>query len=225
MEVIIVGGGKVGYYLTKTLLEHGHHPHLIEMDPDKCARMADELDVPVICGDGSRLDILEAAGAREADAIVAVTGRDQDNLVACQLADQVFQVHRTVARINNPKNKAAMQKLGVETPISVTDNITRLIEREVDTAAIRQLIPLNRGEASISELHLPEPYAQEGVRLSQLQLPEESVIVSIERKGQFIFPRGNTQLFGGDKLLVVCAESAVRELSKKLGLHCHKQHL
>lgn len=218
MELIIVGGGKVGYYLTKTLLEHGHHPHLIEMDPEKCAHMADELDIPVICGDGCTLEVLEAAGARHTDAVVAVTGRDQDNLIACQLAGQVFHVRRTVARINNPKNKDAMIQLGVETPISVTDSIARLIEREVDTAAIRQLIPLNRGEASISELHLPEPYSQEGVRLSQLQLPEESVIVSIERKGQFIFPRGNTQLFGGDKLLVVCADSAVRELSKKLGL-------
>ncbi|HIX64658.1 MAG TPA: TrkA family potassium uptake protein [Candidatus Anaerotruncus excrementipullorum] len=218
MELIIVGGGKVGYYLTKTLLEHGHHPHLIEMDPEKCAHMADELDIPVICGDGCTLEVLEAAGARHTDAVVAVTGRDQDNLIACQLAGQVFHVRRTVARINNPKNKDAMIQLGVETPISVTDSIARLIEREVDTAAIRQLIPLNRGEASISELHLPEPYSQEGVRLSQLQLPEESVIVSIERKGQFIFPRGNTQLFGGDKLLVVCADSALRELSKKLGL-------
>lgn len=218
MELIIVGGGKVGYYLTKTLLEHGHHPHLIEMDPEKCAHMADTLDIPVICGDGCTLEVLEAAGARHTDAVVAVTGRDQDNLIACQLAGQVFHVRRTVARINNPKNKDAMIQLGVETPISVTDSIARLIEREVDTAAIRQLIPLNRGEASISELHLPEPYSQEGVRLSQLQLPEESVIVSIERKGQFIFPRGNTQLFGGDKLLVVCADSALRELSKKLGL-------
>ena len=218
MELIIVGGGKVGYYLTKTLLEHGHHPHLIEMDPEKCAHMADELDIPVICGDGCTLEVLEAAGARHTDAVVAVTGRDQDNLIACQLAGQVFHVRRTVARINNPKNKDAMIQLGVETPISVTDSIARLIEREVDTAAIRQLIPLNRGEASISELHLPGPYSQEGVRLSQLQLPEESVIVSIERKGQFIFPRGNTQLFGGDKLLVVCADSALRELSKKLGL-------
>ena len=218
MELIIVGGGKVGYYLTKTLLEHGHHPHLIEMDPEKCAHMADELDIPVICGDGCTLEVLEAAGARHTDAVVAVTGRDQDNLIACQLAGQVFHVRRTVARINNPKNKDAMIQLGVETPISVTDSIARLIEREVDTAAIRQLIPLNRGEASISELHLPEPYSQEGVRLSQLQLPEESVIVSIERKGQFIFPRGNTQLCGGDKLLVVCADSALRELSKKLGL-------
>ena len=222
MEIIVVGGGKVGYYLSKTLLEHGHHPHLIEIDPEKCARMADELDTPVICGDGSTLDMLEAAGARTAEAIVAVTGRDQDNLVACQLASQVFHVRRTVARVNNPKNKAVMQALGVETPISVTDNIAHLIEREVDTAAIRQLLPLNRGEASISELHLPEGYLQAGVRLSQLHLPEDSVIVSIQRGGQFIFPRGNTQLLGGDKLLVVCSDSAVRELMKKLGLHGHR---
>ena len=223
MRIVVVGGGKVGYYLTKTLLEHGHEPHLIESDRTACAHIADELDVPVICGDGTTIDTLETAQARDADALIAVTGQDQDNLVACQLAKRVFHVTRTVARINNPKNAKVMKQLGVDIPISSTDNIARLLEREVDTAAIKQLMSLNRGEASLSELQIPPGYRLDGIRLSELRLPEESVIVSISRDGQFIIPRGNTQLLSGDKLLVVGANAAVRELSKKLDLRDEKE--
>ena len=218
MKVVVVGGGKVGYYLTKTLLEHGHEPHLIEQSRLQSTHVADELDIPVICGDGTTIDTLEAAGAKDADALIAVTGRDQDNLVACQLAKRVFNVGRTVARINNPKNASAMKQLGVDIPISSTDNIARLLEREVDTAAIKQLMPLNRGEASLSELQIPDGYELDGIRLSELRLPEESVVVSITRDGRFIIPRGNTQILSGDKLLVVCANDVVRGLSKKLAL-------
>lgn len=219
MRIIVVGGGKVGYYLTKTLLEHGHQPHLIETDRAVCAHIANDLDVPIICGDGSTIDVLESARAKDADALIAVTGRDQDNLVACQLAKKMFNVTRTVARINNPKNAVVMKQLGVDIPISSTDNIARLLEREVDSAAIRQLMPLNRGEASLSELQIPPKYKLDGIRLSELLLPEESIIVSISRDGQLLIPRGNTQIFSGDKVLVVCANSVVRELSKKMGIH------
>ena len=70
MQIIVVGGGKVGYYLSKTLLEHGHRPHIIEKDRALCTRIADDLDVAVICGDGSTLDVLESAGAKDADALM-----------------------------------------------------------------------------------------------------------------------------------------------------------
>ena len=222
MQIIVVGGGKVGYYLTKTLMEHGHKAYLIEQDRAVCARVANDLDITVICGDGSTIDILEAADAAQADALIAVTGRDQDNLVACQLAKRVFHVGRTVARINNPKNAALIKQLGVDIPVSSTDNIARLLEREVDAAAFRQLMPLNRGEASLSEFQLPEDYPMSGVKLSELRLPEESVVVSISRDGHLIIPRGNAQLFAGDKVLVVCTDASIHELSRKIGIATKK---
>lgn len=218
MEVVVVGGGKVGYYLTKTLLDHGHRPHLIEQTREAASRISNELDIPVICGDGTTIDVLKSARTGVADALIAVTGRDQDNLIACQLAKRIFKVERTVARINNPKNAAVMKQLGVDIPISSTDNIARLLEREVDTAMIKQLMPLNRGEASLSELQVPDDYAKSGVTLMELSLPEESVIVSISRNGNLIIPRGNTQIISGDKIVVVCANSAVHKLARMMGL-------
>lgn len=107
MKVIVVGGGKVGYFLAQTLTEHGHEPHIVEKDKHLCAKIANELDYPVVCGDGTLIEVLEGAGARDAEGLVAVTGRDEDNLVACQLAKQYFGIKKTVARVNNPK----MQRL------------------------------------------------------------------------------------------------------------------
>ncbi|MDD2955389.1 MAG: TrkA family potassium uptake protein [Oscillospiraceae bacterium] len=218
MKIIVVGGGKVGYYLTKTLLEHGYQPVLIEEQKALCTRTANELDIPVICGDGTMIDVLENAGVRQCDALIGVTGQDENNMIACQLAKNLFHVPRTIAKVNNPKNLSIMKKLGVDIPINSTENIARLLEREVDAAAIKQLMPLNQGTSSLSELQLPADYKLHGVRLSELRLPEESIIVSITRGSELVIPRGSTQILSRDKIIVICKNSVLHELSTALCL-------
>lgn len=218
MTVIVVGGGKVGFYLARTLIEHGHKPRLIEISKETCARIANELDIPIICGDGSTIEALENAGIEEAEALIGVTGKDENNLIACQLAKRRFHVKRTVARVNNPKNMSIMKQLGVDIPISSTDNIARLLEREVDTSTIKQIMSLNRGETSISEIQIPPDYKLSGIRLSELRMPEESVIVSITRGGDMVIPRGNAQIFSSDKIIVVCQNKMIHELGRMLSV-------
>ena len=122
MRVCIVGGGKVGYYLSKTLMEHGHDPIIIEIDEHTCSRLADQLELPVIHGDGTLVEILDLARAGGCGALVGVTGRDETNLVACQLAKKVFGIKKTVARVNNPKNSEVLKMLGVDITVSSTDS-------------------------------------------------------------------------------------------------------
>ena len=86
MKIVIVGGGKLGYSLTENLLEEKHEVHLIEKDREKCIHLANELDAEVIYGDGTEIEPLERANTQEAGCLIAVTGSDQDNLVAAQLA-------------------------------------------------------------------------------------------------------------------------------------------
>ncbi len=221
MIVIVVGGGKVGYYLTKTLTEHGHEARLIEADENRGRKIADDLDFPIICGDGTRIDILESAGIRDADALISVTGRDESNLIACQLAKTMFGVKRTVARVNNPKNVSIMKVLGVDIPISTTDNIAQLIEREVDLSSVKQLLSLNRGETSLSEFELPQNFKKDGIKISELKLPDESIIVSISRDGKMIIPRGYTQLKSGDKIITMCENTALHSFSRAIGLEVY----
>ncbi len=218
MKVVIIGGGKVGYYLVKTLLEHGHDPVLIEINKQLAHFIANDLDIPVISGDGTSLDVLESADIDGFDALISVTGKDQNNLIACQIAKNNLHIKRTVAKVNNPKNASVMRQLGIDIVISSTDAIARLLEREVDTARIKQLISLNQGENSINEINLPEHYKYHGKKLAELKLPEQCIIVSITRGNQVIIPRGNTAVFSGDKILIMCKSAAVHSIKTALRL-------
>lgn len=211
-----MGGGKVGYYLVRTLIEHKHEPTVIEMNRLVCEKIANEMDIPMICGDAARLEILENADTEHADALVSVTGSDETNLIVCQLAKKKFGVPKTVAKSNNPKNVAVMQALGIDNVINSTDSIASLIEREVDTSRIKQVLSLNKGDVTLFEVELPPDYAYDGKMLMDIKLPVFFNIVSITRKGCMIIPRGQSMLKSGDKLLVISESKAVKELKSAL---------
>lgn len=219
MRVCIVGGGNVGFYLAKTLSENGHTPVMIEANPARCRRVADNLDLTVICGDGTLAEVQECAGVASCGALAAVTGRDEANLAACQVAKQVYKVRRTVARVSNPKNTDVLKMLGVDTAVSATDHLTQLIEREVETAAIRQLLPLAEGTASLTEVLVPEGFVHAGKTLAQLAVPRDTVIVSITRQGDLLIPRGDTRVLENDRVVVLAKNTAFHELAKSWKLN------
>ncbi len=221
MKTIIVGGGKVGFYLAKALLEQGCSVTIIEQNKEQCRFCANSLDVEMICGDGTDDDILRACGGENADVVIAVMGKDENNLVCCQLAKKLFGVKKTIAKVNNPKNADALKQLGVDIVISATDNIIRSLEHEVDIKSIKQLLPLNEGEASLLEITLPQEYPLDGTPLMELKLPANCNIACINRGGHTIIPRGKTTLKGGDTLLVVALGEEERELRKALKIKVH----
>lgn len=216
MKAIIVGGGKVGFYLAKTLSERDYSVTIIEQDKEQSRYCANNLEAEVNCGNGTTVEALEASGADKADCVIAVLGKDESNLVCCQIAKNRFGVKKTIARVNNPKNADALKKLGVDIVISATDNIIQLLEHEVDLSAMKELLRLEGDEASLVEITLPEKYALEGKALSQLELPPNCNIACISRGGRTIIPRGGTMLISGDNLLVVMINSAEKELRKAL---------
>jgi trk system potassium uptake protein TrkA len=212
MKVVIVGGGKVGYYLVRTLLEHKHQPSVIEVDKDVCKNIANEMDIPVICGDATRVETLESAGVGQAAAFISVTGLDEVNLISCQLARNKFGIMKTIAKSNNPKNVDIMQRLGIDNVINSTDSIAVLIEREVDTSKIKQLLTLKRGEVSISEINLPEDYVWDGKMLKDIKSNILFNIISITRGDTLMIPRGESELRSGDRLLVISESDELRSL-------------
>lgn len=218
MKILIVGGGKVGYYMAKTLLAHGHDAHVVERDAALCRQIANELDISVTCGDGTMVEYLRAAGCADCQALIAVTGRDEVNLITCQIAKKEFGIKKTVARVNNPKNTVILRKLGVDIAVSSTDNLARILEREVETAAIRQLLSLAGGTATLLELLIPTPFKYHGKSLAQIPISQDAVIISITRNGELLIPRGNTLLCEGDKVLCVARDEAIHQLVADWGL-------
>ena len=213
-RVCIVGGGKVGFHLARALLERGQMPVLIERDEGRCARLANQLELPVLCGDGTSPQVLEAAGCRGAAALVAVTGQDEANLIACQLAKKQFEVPRTAARVNNPKNTASLKKLGADITMCSTEILTRLLEREVETSALRHVMSLSGGQADLTEVLLPTDFALAGQTLTQALIPPEVVLVSITRNERLLIPRGGTVLLPGDRVLCLARDEGLRQLMR-----------
>jgi trk/ktr system potassium uptake protein len=134
MYVIVIGGGKVGYYLTKHLLGRSYEVTLIEKDARRAEQLTSQLGEVVMVGDGDEMSFLATTGMERADVVVAVTGDDEDNLIACQLAKRKFKVPKTVARVNNPANVQIFKTLGVDRSLSATEVLLDLIERELADA-------------------------------------------------------------------------------------------
>src|SRR3970282_1763868 len=172
MYIIVVGGGKVGYYLAKELVEEGHEVLVIEQDGAKCERIAEELGDIVLSGDGCEASTMEMAGFGRADMVIAVTGDDEDNLVTFQVAKVKFNVPRTVARINNPKNEEIFKRLGIDTTVSATAAILAQIEQELPTHPLIPLLTLSGG-LEIVGLKVQPSSAVVGKRIKELLLPHQ----------------------------------------------------
>lgn len=213
MKVVIVGGGKVGYYVAKTLIENGTDIAVIEQDKQACELIADELDIPVICDDGTTVEALLQAGTVNADVFIAVTGSDEANIVAGQIAKRKFQVERVIARANDPKNVEAMKLLGIDIAVSSTQIITDLIEMEVDTE-VRLIATLNKGKAGIIDLVAGADFNPLGLPLSQIAVPEKSIIIAVVSGDEMEIPRGNTVIRPGDHITAIADGSARRALKK-----------
>ena len=212
MRIVIVGGGKLGYHLATIMLDRKHDVRLIEKNKLRCMRLANELDVEVICGDGTEIETLEDAGTQNADCFIAVTGQDQDNLVASQLAKRQFKAIKVIARANDPRNMDALRILGADIVVSSTEIITNLIEQEVDIAEMHLLATLNKGRAGICTMTLPPDTALEGVTLKDVDLPESSLVISIVRGDAMMIPNGNTVIHANDEIVAVCEGKSKKRL-------------
>ena len=217
MRIVIVGGGKLGHQIASTMLEKKYDVRLIEKDKAKCMRLANELDAEVICGDGTEIEVLDKAGTKNVDCFITVTGSDQDNLVASQLAKREFKAGRVIARANDPRNLEALRTLGADIAVSSTEIITKLIEQEVNSAGMHLLATLNKGKAAICSIELSPDTALDGRMLKDIILPKGSLIISLLRGDDMMIPDGLSVVRAGDELVAVCKSDSQGLLLKRLG--------
>ncbi len=203
MYVIVVGGGKVGYYLTKQLLSEGHEVLLLEKDRRRQAMLAEQMGEVVVQGDGCEVRIMSEAGFGRADVIVAVTGDDEDNLVICQMAKRKFQAPRTVSRVNDPDNLVLFQKLGIDTTVSSTQIIFNLLDQQIETGEIIPLAALKNGNIEIVAITVSERSPVLGRNVKDLPLPGDALIISVVRADHALLPQGDVRFENGDTVIAM----------------------
>ena len=205
MFVLIAGGGRTGTTLATMLLEQNHQVRLVETRKEILSHLHRDLPTEVIY-EGHPTDpaILELAGVKKAQVVAACTTNDADNLTICFLARQLFQVNRTIARINNPRNAWLFdKKFHVDVALNNAEIMANLIEEEMSMGDMMTLLKLHRGEYSIIEEKIPKGAPAVGIAIKDLQLPEECVIAAIIRHGKIVLPRGVSVLEAGDEILAV----------------------
>ena len=203
MYVIIVGAGKVGWNLARELLEKDHEVTLIESDRQRYETVEEELEHAVQYGDATELWVLERAGIQRADLVIAVTGDDEDNILVCQVAKEKYLCERIIARVNNPRNLQHFKLLGIQPVVSATDLILRLIEHEVPRYGLVHLLALEEERLEIIELEVSDEAPTVGQSVSEISLPEGSLIISVLRDGAGFVPKGDTVIEAGDEVLLV----------------------
>lgn len=203
MKVIIVGGGKLVYFLGKLFISSGCTVSVINRNSGDSREIARQLKALVISGDGSDPRRLEEAQAMRADAIVAVTPSDADNLAVCQIARHRFEIPRTVALVNDPDNEDIFKKLGVTSVFNQTKMISSLIQQEISVQDIVNLLPIKEGKVNATEILVKESHDCVGKSLSEISLPKGTLLSVILRGESVIIPRGDTKLLSGDKAILI----------------------
>lgn len=218
MYVLIVGGGRTGSQLAKLLYQQDHVVHLVDDRKEVLSRLHRELPTEMI-HEGRPMDpqVLERANIQKADVLAATTTSDDLNLVLCYIARTVYQVPRTIARVNNPRNAWLFNDtFHVDVAVNQSEILAALIEEEMSMGDMITLIKLRRGSYSIVEEKIPPDAPAVGVAIKDMGLPEHCVIAAIIRKGEVVVPRGVSTFEAGDEVLAVTDPEGARQLSALL---------
>ncbi len=218
MKVLIVGGGQVGSYLANLLLKDGHKITIVEERAKQLTLLRSEMpEGAVVAGGFTDPVVLESAGIAKADVVVAVTAKDEDNLVISTLAKFEFGVPRVIARVNNPKNSWVFTpEMGIDVGLNEADLMAHMVAEEMSLGDMMTIMKLNKGTHSLVQEKVHPKSTVVGKSLRDLNLPVECVIFGVIRHSDLVIPRGDTVLEANDEILAVSHVSQVRALAEML---------
>ena len=212
MRIFVAGAGNIGRYLAYDLGNRGHEVTLMDLSQAALDMVPGE-SVQTMIGDACSPQVLENAGLRTADVMIAATGDDEDNLVVSLLAKQEFAVPRVVARVNHPTNEWLFDdSWGVDLAVSPPHMLTALVEEEVSSGDLVHLLKLQRGKVELVEVRLAADSPAVDRRIEELDLPGDITLVAVLREGHVVTCRGTTPLVEGDEVLAIVSESQIEHL-------------
>jgi len=216
-RVILIGGFRKTKALAISLIKKGYYVTAINDNYEHCQALAEVDKLGVIQGDGSQPFVLEDANVYDADMAIALTGKDDDNLVICQLCKKKFQVKKTVTLIADYKKTDFFYRMGIDSVVCAITTITGIIEHQALLEEIATHIPVGEGNICISQVPIANKAPAVGKQLKDLNLPQGVIIGCVLRGHRSIIPAGNTRIHTGDVLVVIsdheCEEAAMKELT------------
>jgi trk system potassium uptake protein len=218
MFVLIAGGGRTGARLANLLINQNYKVRLVENRRDLLAYLHQELPTEVIY-EGNPVDpsVLEAAGIREVHAVAAVTNDDSANLSICYLSKTMFDVPRTIARVNNPNNAWLFDEhFKVDVSLNSADVLAHLIQEEMSLGDMMTIFKIRRGRYAVVEEKVPAGAKAIGIPLKDMGLAEHCVIAAIIRDGVMTLPRGDSTLQAEDEIIAVASPEGTQMLSEML---------
>jgi len=218
MNVLIAGGGRTGARLANLLINQNYKVRLVEHRRHLLSHLHQELPTEVIY-EGNPVDpsVLEAAGIGEVHAVAAVTADDSSNLAICFVSKSMFEVPRTISRINNPNNAWLFnENFRVDVALNAADVFAHLIQEEMSLGDMMTIFKLRRGRYSVIEEKVPPGAKAIGVQLKDMDLAEHCVIAAIIRDGVMTLPRGDSAFQADDEIVAVASPEGAQRLSDML---------
>ena len=216
MYIVIIGGGRVGFFLARALFNAGHEVFMVEREGKRVEELVQHFGNIAIKGDGSESIIQMAAGVARADILIATTGADEDNLAACQLAKHRFNVPRTVTLINSPEDERLFDLLGVDVVVSSTQLLLGAIEEELPAHSRAHVLPV-RGNREAATIEVPPGSPVIGKRLNRIELPPDTYVVAVvDREGQLKPLNDDTLLEVHDEIIAVTVADQAEALLETL---------
>ncbi len=216
-RVLLVGGRNKARALAASLIRKGYQVTVVNNTYEDCLKLAEIDRLTVINGDGTRPFVLEDASAGAADIAIAMTSKDEDNLVICELCKKKFRVKKTVALLTDPKKTDFFHKMGIDSVVCAITAITGIIEQQALMDKIETLIPIGEGRVSIAEVPITAAAPAAGKKLWEIDLPQQVIIGCILRGETTMVPRGDTRILAGDMLVLISSNkqemAAIRELT------------
>jgi len=217
MYIVIAGGGRLGELLAKKLKDDKHQVCIIEQDKNTCKILSSGLsDVLIIEGDATDPDILREAKIERAHVCVSTTSRDEDNIIVCHLAKEMFSVRRTVSRVNDPKHLPLYRHMDVDNPVDSIAIIANIIEEEASFNDVISLLSIKKGRLSVVRVDIPEESPVANKMIKDITLPVNSVFVSVLRGADIIIPSGATQILPGDEIIAATLIEGEKQLIRAL---------
>ena len=216
-KVLLVGGRSKAKSLAVSLINKGYQVTVINDTLEDCVKLSEIDRLIVIHGDGTRPFVLEDASAQDADIAIAMTAKDEDNLVICELCKKKFQIKKTVALLTDPKKTDFFYKMGIDSVVCAITAITGIIEQQAFVDKITTLIPIGEGRVNIAEVPIPGSSPAVGKKLWEINLPKEVIVGCILRGDMTMVPRGDTRILAGDMLVLISSDkqemAAIQELT------------